>query len=766
VRARLSIAVALALAGAIAAAGPVTDPFAESIVEVTVNGEHLDAPLVVRRDADGTLLVRARDLGALRLRTPAKGAIMVNGQRYYRIDQDLGAVVSFDEQTQSVDLNLPAGAFLPTTARYTSADGPPAALVQTGAFVNYDASVERAAGQTSTGAFVETGVFGKQGVVTNSMVARTGDGQQGVVRLDTTWTRDFPERMTTLRLGDAVSTSGTWGRSVRFAGVQYGTNFNTQPTFVTTPLLGAGGEAVLPSTVDVFVNGNPVASESVQPGPFQIEGVPAVNGAGQLQVVVTDALGRQQVVTQPYYAGSALLRQGLAEYSVELGAIRRDYAIRSGDYGNAVGAATYRRGITDRVTAGVHAEGQTGGAAAAGVDGAVQIGDVGIASGNAALGGDSGALGWLAGFGFESNGRRLSLFARGLYASESFAQLGDTPSHPRPRTRAFGGLGFNLDRFGSLQFAYGRQENWSGPGSQSVGLGYSLSLGVLGWLNLFANYYGSDDSRTDLMLTWTLPFGERGSASTSLQQASGGDDHAQNGFSAVATVQQNLPVGPGSGYVASLSSNDEGHFGYGYQGRAGLVTADYARANGQDGTRIGAVGGLAISGAGVMPSRRLDQSFAIVQLADYPGIEVFVDNQPVGRTDSQGRVLLDRLRPYQANEVSIDPDTLPMDATLASAKMTVTPAYRSGVSVKFPVSRADAMTLRLVRPEGEPVPAGATVMLEGNPFPVGLDGLVYLSGVASNAHAAVTWKGGQCAADFTRPSEGGPVPDLGDVTCR
>jgi outer membrane usher protein len=352
-----------------------------------------------------------------------------------------------------------------------------------------------------------------------------------------------------------------------------------------------------------------------------------------------------------------------------------------------------------------------------------------------------------------------------LYASESFAQLGTSTSATRPRSRTFGGFGLNFGGYGSLQLAYGRQENWGGPGAQTLGLGYALTLGRWGSLNLFASHYDSDDSGTDVLLTWTMPFGERGTASVTLQQDSG-NDGSQEGFSAVASVQQNLPVGSGSSYVATLSTNDDYHLGYAYQGRAGLVSADYARANGQDGARVGAVGGVAISSLGVMPAHRLDQSFAMVKVADYEGIEVYLDNQPVGRTDAKGRVLLDNLLPYQANEVSIDPRELPMDATISTPTMTVTPAYRSGVSVAFPVSRADSMTMRLLQADGAPVPAGATVMLEGNPFPVGLDGLVYVSGVAANAHAAVTWKDGKCGADFVRPSNGGPVPDLGDVTCR
>ena len=135
------------------------------------------------------------------------------------------------------------------------------------------------------------------------------DGDGRAARLDTTWSRDMPERLATLQIGDAITQAGSWGHAVRFAGVKFGTNFLTQPTLITTPLLTASGSAVVPSTVDVFVNGRQVASEAVPPGPFTLDRLPAITGAGEMQVVVTDALGRQQVLTQPYYSGNRLLRR-------------------------------------------------------------------------------------------------------------------------------------------------------------------------------------------------------------------------------------------------------------------------------------------------------------------------------------------------------------------------------------------------------------------------------------------------------------------------
>jgi outer membrane usher protein len=155
----------------------------------------------------------------------------------------------------------------------------------------------------------------------------------------------------------------------------------------------------------------------------------------------------------------------------------------------------------------------------------------------------------------------------------------------------------------------------------------------------------------------------------------------------------------------------------------------------------------------------------VVKLADYEGIEVFVDNQPVGRTDRKGRVLLDNLLPYQANEISVNPNRLPMDAKFQKASMTVTPAYRSGAVVRFPVSRANAVTLRLMQPGGIPVPAGAEVRLDGNRYPVGMRGSMFLAGLAGPTQATATWRNGSCTFNVARPAGKDPLPDVGEVPC-
>jgi outer membrane usher protein len=325
-------------------------------------------------------------------------------------------------------------------------------------------------------------------------------------------------------------------------------------------------------------------------------------------------------------------------------------------------------------------------------------------------------------------------------------------------------MGVDLGTLGNLQLSYGRQANWTTPSNETFALSHSVELRGWGYLNFIASHSVSDgDDSTDLFLNWTMAIGERRTAAISLRQS----PRAESGetFEAIAYLQQSLPAGSGVGYYASISSSDNAQIDYAVQGSAGLVGVQYARRDGVDGWRANASGAVAITSAGVMPARRLDQSFAVVKVADYPDMKVYVENQPVGRTDAKGRVLLDSLRAYESNSVSIDPKELPLDASLATPATAVTPAWRSGPVVRFPVVRASAATLRLVLPDGTPVPAGARVTTRNESAPVAMDGLVYLTAAAGEHDASADWPGHRCVFAFERPEGGDPLPDLGTVTC-
>jgi outer membrane usher protein len=114
----------------------------------------------------------------------------------------------------------------------------------------------------------------------------------------------------------------------------------------------------------------------------------------------------------------------------------------------------------------------------------------------------------------------------------------------------------------------------------------------------------------------------------------------------------------------------------------------------------------------------------------------------------------------------VDPRQLPLDTRIDSDRMTISPRYRSGVVVNFPVARERSGTFKLVLVDGRPVPTGAEVILKGNRFPVALDGLVYVTGLDHGMSARAEWNGGQCDFRLDAPPSDDPLPDMGTIVCR
>jgi outer membrane usher protein len=750
------------LLGPVGALARADDPYSEAVVEVALNGQPDSQSFIVLRAPDGRLLLREEDLRALRLRSGVATLIEVDGTRYVDLAAEPRFTITIDDATQRATITAAPELFVETRRSAQGATLPDVSPAAPGGFLNYDVSALQDQNGRNFGAFLESGFFNRHGVLTASALVDDNGDERRAARLDTTWSRDMPERLATLRIGDAISEAGAWNHAVRFAGVQFGTNFQTQPSLITTPLLTASGSAVVPSTVDVFVNGRQIASESVPPGPFTVDRLPAITGAGEMQVVVTDALGRQQVLTQPYYSGNELLREGLDSWSFEAGSLRESYGSVEDRYVGWVAAGSWRRGWTADFTIGAHAE--IGDAAqAVGVEAARRFGSIGIGTATVATGGDSDGWGWLAGLGFERNGPRISVYLNGQTASETFRKVGDTAEMNRMRTRLFGALGVNLLRHGTLTLAAARQDYWNAESLDTLGLSYSLSVGRWGYLSLSASQSRSRDTSNELFLNWTLPLEKSRSVNATLQHSP--DPYGED-FEAVATFQQALPPGSGVGYTVSGSSTGNYQALAELQGRAGLVGAEIARRDGNDGWRIGAIGGVAVTSEGVIPSRTLSQSFAVIKVADYAGLTVMLDHQPVGTTDEHGRVLIDRVRAYELNQISLDPRQIPLDAELRSDTMQVTPAWRSGPVVEFPIERVRAVTMRLVLETGVPVPSGALVHIGTRKFPVALDGFTYASGLDDSVTAHVVWNGGGCGFELASVPASGEIVPLGEVVCR
>jgi len=313
-----------------------------------------------------------------------------------------------------------------------------------------------------------------------------------------------------------------------------------------------------------------------------------------------------------------------------------------------------------------------------------------------------------------------------------------------------------------LSLAFVQQSYRITPTQRTISLTHSLSLGSAGAVNLTLSRTQSDTASNSFYLLYVLPFGSRQAATLSTLGGSG-EGAARNEM--VATVMESPPVGPGGGYRLSASTIGNYDADWRQQFNAADLEVQAARNAGSSGQSAYLSGALTLLDGKFGATRSVTGSFAVVDVAGLPDVPVYVENQLTTHTDANGKALLFNLRPYEANRISIAPEELPLDTTIASSSTIMSPPYRSGVVARFPVERVRSATFRLVTADGKPLPAGASVSIGGASFPVVLDGMVYITGYDHGMSGNASWAGTECRFRIEPPVSNEPLPDLGTVTC-
>ena len=742
----------------------------ELLVDVTVNGARTPGPVAVLREPDGSVLVPAEELAQWRLRVPLQLAVTRERRTFYPLGGIPGLTATLDEPRLALAIEASPDLLAPTTLEAIGAAPRPVPSAL-GGFMNYNLLAERFQGDNRLAGLVEVGVFGPLGVAIGSFTATNqpdqlnGTSADNVVRLDTYFRHDDPTQLRTLMVGDAINVPGAWGRSVRFGGVQYGTNFAVQPSFITFPLQAASGIAAVPSVVDVLVNNVPVSEQRVPPGPFSITNIPPVTGAGEVQLVVRDVLGREQVITRPFYASQRMLRPGLVDFSLEAGSVRTDYGLRSDGYQGVLASGTYRRGLSDTLTAGARAEAYRD-VAAAGVDADWLAGDLGVlSSAVVASHGDAGQ-GVLGVAGVERRTPRFSVAARGAWASPDFRQVGLAAGQAPLARQLLASASYTTAGAGTFSAAYASQQLRDEPTQEVASATWSVSVGRLGFFSLTGTQVFGSGGVTTLLALFTVPLGQSTTVSLAGERRMPRRDDAQN--EGALTLQRNLPPGPGFGYRLFASSERAYQAGLALQNDYATLFVDAARRDGEDAARVNVLGGVGVIAGRPFLARSLTDSFGLVRVGDYGDIRVLQDNQLIGRTDADGYAVLPRLRAYDANPVSIELRDLPLDAKIDGTKLVAVPYFRSGVLFDFPVRRERGAVLRLELEDGAPLPAGAVVRVvaTGQAFPVANRGEAYVAGLVEKNALRAEWKGQSCEIEVRYPETRDPLPDLGVFVCR
>jgi outer membrane usher protein len=734
------------------------------ILDVTINAESkgLAQFLLV----DGALSATPATLARLGIRPDDAGASLIPLARLS------GAAITFDEANQSLDLAVPL-ALLDTRLTQIDAqtDTATMATASPGMLINYDSYAAITGSTRSIDSLIEWRAFKRNMVVQTTalshLAAQSGRWSHSIVRLDSSWTTSFPDQRLTLRVGDIVSVPAHWSRAVRLGGVQFGTNFALQPYFVTTPLPQMFGSAVMPSRADLYIDGQRRASHDLPAGPFSL-GLPAngVDGSGRAQIVLTDILGRVTTIDYAFYETPRLLRRGVHDWSIDIGAVRRDYGLRSFAYARRpLASGIWRGGISNHLTVEAHGE-SDGRTSVLGAGGAWLIGQAaGIVIASAAASRDRSGNGHQFGLGYSWIGGRFSLAAETLRADSGYRDVAARWSGAPPRSSDTARLGYNAPGLGSLGVAYVHQRRDGQPGYRHASLYWTTSLGRSLSFSLMADRSLSGPRESSVFLTLNL------------LRRSGhyiGAGYSRRGDSNGATMTMQRSPNSGLGYRLNASLSDATVQAAGqvqYRGVAADVEAGVSGGRGPVAAFAGVRGALTLMGGQLFAARRVDDGFALVSTDGVADIPVRLQNRPVGRTNARGWLLVPQLNAYQRNQIAVDTTPLSTDLRIDTVSQDVVPSDRAGTLVRFAFRRTGGFIMTLVDAAGEQLPAGLPVSPDsggsGDTLIVGYDGLFYIENPQPGARLTVTLPAGSAESCTFRlpPQPPHGIVRLGRVPC-
>jgi outer membrane usher protein len=721
-------------------------------------GQHGEIPVIIRGD---DIVAPVADLEAAGLSGFAGKRETDHGREMVSLRSLApGVTFAFEEKDLILRITAQASLFAPTSLNLALPRPKDIEYHEdTSAFLNYSSTLNDFDGWTG---FFEGGLSFKGGLLYSGLSATDSN----LTRVLTNYTRDDRTDMRRYTFGDTFANSGALGGPALLGGISVAKNFSIDPYFIRYPTQQLSDILTTPSTVDVYRNGLLINRQQLAPGQFTLNNIPTQIGQGNTQVIVRDAVGNIQQINSPYYMSPQLLSQGLSDYSYGAGLLRSNLGGSSWQYGPPALTAYHRYGLTEWLTVGGRLEAmrdmESGGPL---LTVGLPLGEIDSA---AALSRQSGSGGAAASLAYQYIGQRVSGGASMQWVSPHYTTLNLKPSLDRPIVQALASLAFDVGYRTNIatQYSYVRFRDTGTEHLASL----TATLRLTENLNLIftatRSLPGSTSLANEVFMALSYYFGRDTVGTVSWSHIAGDQG--------TVSLQKPLPIGSGYGYLlqAQQGAQEQDNGFFQYQNDYDRYEADYTRVNGQNSSLLSIAGGLVAIGGRLIPTRPVQDGFALVRVPGVADVPCDWSNQEMGTTDKGGDLLIPNLLPYYGNQLSILDSSIPMNYAVDADRRTVAVPYRGGALVEFPVHRIQQVTgtVTIDRSGTRIVPAlGELTLKHGkqtSTSPLGRKGEFYFQDITAGTYSAsVEYASGTCQFQVVVPESESSLLKLGTVVC-
>lgn len=642
---------------------------------------------------------------------------------------DIQAV--FDSSSQSIKLTIPSHYFQSDLNVFNQKVIPEKASF--GGFMNYDWVYANSDSNEAYSGLAELGVFKDYWILKNSVLYQNTSVEEQVVRLNSSFDLEFPESMTRLTLGDTTTTYNPLINSLRFAGLNWGTNYTERPSFVYWNIPTLQGSARIPSTVELFINGVSIYSQKVSPGDYMLETGAQIQQAGDAQIVVEDVLGNRSVQTFPVLVTNRLLRDGLDEYNIALGKLRYNYNLDSSDYRDFFVNGFYRRGLSNATTLGTNLS-YSEDIQNAGVMWTQAISNILIVDSVVmASHDDRNQMNYSYGLSASKDFGNFSLGASSKYTERDFKFLGDdldnVSNYPKFENLVYLGL-TNVPYVHNINLNYAEQKYYDHPefeqqNQRVINVGFNRNFGrqfAVG-LSYFNAFGDRKDSGGILSLSYSFDndksvyFSQSADQNTNLQLVK--SDSSQVGFDYAVGVNHR---------------NDDTLYNVNGLLKTKVGDLDFYHVQGKEtrDSQLAYRGAVVWLGNQLSFTKIVEHAFGLVKVGDYQDIDILRSLVYVDKTNKDGYAFVHDIIPYVKYDIAFDENQLPIEDKILYSSKQITALNQRGYKINFPVFHAKQVRIRPVDVQNRSFVPGSELHINnegGEVYPIGSDGTVTLYGL-------------------------------------
>ena len=335
-----------------------------------------------------------------------------------------------------------------------------------------------------------------------------------------------------------------------------------------------------------------------------------------------------------------------------------------------------------------------------------------------------------------------------LYDQPTVYDENDRPIASFSRNTDQYSLTFNLGEYGSLGAAWIGVESFDNQKTELLNLSWSRNLWGASSIYLAAS---RDQQRGDWTVAMSLqvPLGERDSAAVTYENT------PDAGSTQRINYNHSMPSDGGFSWNMAWANQSKAN-DY-QQGTLGWRNNNIELQGGGYGERDmmtwwgEAMGAIVLMDGELFAANKINDAFVVISTDGHPDVPVSYENQPVGKTNNNGYLLVSGVSAYYPASYRIDTLNLPADTRLKETERRIAIRRHSGYLVDFPMEQERVASVILHDKQGQAIPVGSQVRRASrNNAVVGYDGIAWLENLSDvNPLEVIAPDGRRCKTTLT-----------------